>query len=693
MEAAWYRVANGWSEREVEGMDALGRLVFRSHLLGRDRAVCNWKGGNTSTKGVVADFRGRETRVMWIKGSGSDLLTIPREGFTCLALEPVGDLLEREAMTDEEMVAYLRHCMLEPDQPRPSIETLMHAFLPFPCVDHTHPDSIVTLCNARNGRELAREAFGETVAWIPYVRPGFTLAKQVALAVRENPGLRAVLLAKHGLVTWGATDRETYESTLALINDAAQFLGERAGERPPYGGVRVQAWPAERRRSAAAELLPVVRGAVSRRQRAVVVFDDSEDVLELVGSRDGRGLALTGSACPDHLVHTKHRPLWVDVDPSAGSLEPLKEAIRTGVEAYAEQYRAYVQAHRSAGDPEGDPYPRIVLVPGIGMFATGKDAETARNAAGLYHRAVAVMRALSSVDAFESLTDAEAYAVEYWPLELYKLTLAPPEKELARRVALVTGAASGIGRQAAVLMASQGAHVVLADINAAGAQEAAGEINGRWPGRALAVAMDVTEESSVRDGFRQAVLAYGGLDVLVSNAGIAISKPLEQTEPHEWQRLFDVLVKGYYLVSREAVRIMKEQGIGGSIVFVTSKNALVASRGAAGYNAAKAAEAHLARSLAEELGPHGIRVNSVAPDAVLEGSSIWSSEWRNERAQAYGIDASELEAYYRGRTTLRVNVRPDDVAEAILFLASDRASRTTGCTVTVDGGVAAAFTR
>ena len=688
-------IPNLWSEeRAGQAKDDLDLLVYRSNLLGGDRRVCNWKGGNTSSKVKGKHITGEEIEVLWIKGSGTDLKTIARSGFTGLKLAEVLPLFEREAMTDEEMVDYLVRTMLHPSMPRPSIETLLHAFVPFPHVDHTHPDSIVTICNLREGKAAAREIFGDSVAWIDYIRPGFTLAKLVGRAVRERPGLRGVFLGSHGLVTWGNSHREAYENTLALINEAQAWIDEQVAKKPVLGGPRRSSLPDDKARQLLVEVLPAFRGAISRQNRAILHVDRSERIMELVNSKEGKELALRGSACPDHLVHTKPLPLWVDFDPERDDAGRLKELLVEGAERFKDDYLKYVEQCGKPDDPKMDPYPRVVLIPGVGMIATGKDKSTAENTAGLYHRAAEVIRGAYATGDFASMSPQDAYDVEYWPLELYKLTLAPPEKELARRVTYITGAASGIGKETARRLAAEGAHVVIADVNAEGAKAVAAEIEKQFgEGRALAVHVNVTDEGAVRRSFEEAVLRYGGIDILVSNAGLASASAFDQTTTEEWDRIHNVLAKGYFLVAREGYRIMKEQGAGGSIIFVTSKNAMVASKGAAAYNAAKAAELHLARSLAEEAGPHGIRVNCVAPDAVLEGSGIWNSRWREERAKGYGIAPEQLDEFYRKRTTLGVNVYPKDIAEAILFFASDRSLKTTGCTITVDGGVAAAYMR
>jgi len=688
-------VKNLWDSAKAAAAEpGLGELVYRSNLLGADRSVANWGGGNTSVKTTVKDFRGRDIEVMYVKGSGSDLATMQAKHFTGLRLEDIAPLFEREAMSDEEMTAYLAQCVIDPKAPRPSIETLLHAFLPFKHVDHTHPDAIISLCCADNGRELAREIFGDRFVWVPYIRPGFALSKMIAQGVRENSQARLVLMEKHGLVTWGETSEECYHNTISVIQEAERFIEARVNPETLFGGRMAETLNREARRKLLAEVMPVIRGAVSGDKTMILAYDDGDDVLEFVNSRDAAALSQIGAACPDHLVHTKMKPLFVNWDPAGGDAESLAAALRQGIVRYKEEYKAYFERNKSAGDVMFEPAPRVILIPGVGMVSTGKSLAMAKVSGALYHRAIAVMRGATTLGRFVSLSENESYNVEYWPLELYKLTLAPPEAEFSRKVAFITGGAGGIGSETARRLAEEGAHVVLADLNLEGARNVAAELNERYgEGRALAVRMDVTKEDEVKAAFEEAVLAYGGVDILVNNAGLATSSPLEETSLEEWNLNLGVLATGYFLVAREAFRLMKKQGIGGSMVFIGSKNSVYAGKNATAYSAAKAAEVHLARCIAAEGGAFGIRVNSVLPDAVLQGSAIWNSSWRSERAVAYGIKPEELEEYYRKRTVLLVNVYPRDIAEAVAFLASSKAEKTTGCMLTVDGGVAAAFTR
>jgi len=676
-----------WPETGEVAADALGQVLVASHLLGTDRAVANFGGGNTSAKGTAIDHVGREQQAMWVKGSGSDLATMRPGDFTPLRLDEMLPLIQRDEMSDEDMVAHLARCQLDPAAPRSSIETLLHAFVPASHVHHTHPDAINVLAGTRDGERLVAECFGSEAAWITYIRPGFTLAKQVGEAVRANPALRLVVLAKHGLVVWGDSAEEAYRRSIAMINRAAEFVNAHTANMERFGG---PAAGTDARHELLPAVLPVLRGAVSSERPKVLRVDTSPAALEFVGSRDAAKLTSVGAACPDHLVHTKRLPLWIPYNPRSEDSKLLADRIRESAAAYRDEYRAYFERNAGPADLPGDPDARVVLIEHVGLVAVGTSTKAARLSRDLYHRAIEVMAGAHALGGFVSLDEAESFAVEYWPLELYKLSLAPPQGELQGRVALVTGAAGGIGRAVVDALADAGACVVGFDLDGDGAAEALEPLGERG----LAVAGDVTSEDAVAAAYAAAVEAFGGVDVVVSNAGVASSAPVEETSLAEWERNQAILGTGYFLVAREAFRVLRAQDRGGSIVFVASKNALVAGRNAGAYSAAKAAELHLARCLAEEGGEAGIRVNTVNPDAVLEGSRIWGSSWRKERADAYGIEPDQLEEHYRARTTLGVNIQPEDIAQAVLHFASGaRSGKTTGNLLNVDGGVPAAYPR
>lgn len=682
------------SSQASEQINTLEQLVYRSNLIGTDRSVCNWGGGNTSAKTTIQDFRGREVEVMYVKGSGSDLATMKAHNFTGLRMEDIHPLFEREDMSDEDMVAYLANCMIDAKHPRASIETLLHAFLPFKHVDHTHPDAIISLCCAHNGKEIAKEIFGDRFVWVPYIRPGFKLSKMIAQGVLDHPQAELVLMEKHGLVTWGDTSGTAYAKTIEIIQEAESYIKARQEEKQPFGGAKYKALTPDERRTIASHVMPSIRGAVSDEKKMILTFDDAEDVLEFVNGREAAALSQVGAACPDHLVHTKMKPLFVDWTPDVEDTEGLKAKLAESIAAYKEQYQAYFERNRHEGDVRFEAAPRVILIPGVGMFNTGKSWSNAQVSGALYHRAIAVMQGATALGQFVSLSENESYNVEYWPLELYKLSLAPAEAEFSRKIAFITGGAGGIGSATARRLVEEGAHVVLADLNLEGAQKVVAEINSSYgQNRTIAVRVDVTQEDQIQAAYAETALNYGGVDIIVNNAGLATSSPFDATSLKEWNLNVNVLGTGYFLVAREAFKLMKEQTLGGSIVFVGSKNSVYAGKNVTAYSSVKALEAHLARCIAAEGGEYGIRVNTILPDAILQGSTIWNSNWRNERAAAYGIEPDQLEEHYRKRTTLLVNIYPQDIAEGIAFFASSKAEKTTGCMLTIDGGVPAAFTR
>ena len=682
-----------WSDADAQGKSDLDLLVYASRLIGAETTLVVWGGGNTSIKQDERDHRGRPTRVLRVKGSGSDLKSIQKKDFPGVRMDDVLALLERQDMGDQEMVDYLAHALQEPSSPRPSIETLLHGFLPAPAVIHTHADAVVSLTNNDRSRDVLREVYGDEVIALSYRRPGFLISREVASVFAAHPKVRAILLEKHGTICWGASVKEAYRATIELISRAEEAIAHRARGRTRFGGAAVTSPPAETRRRVALAVAPHLRGLVGKSRRQVLFFDDAPDVLEFAASREADGLCRIGPATPDHTIFTKRLPCFAPVaDPS--DPEAVRAGVTAAVERFVADYTTYFEAHNTGGASLTDPFPRVVVVGGLGLFATGKDRRTAGIVDDIYHHTISVLGAATGFGGYVSLSARDAFDVEYWPLELYKLSLAPPEKELARRIALVTGGASGIGRAAAQRLAAEGAHVLVGDLDAAGARKAAEEIVGaHGAGRAIGLGMDVTSEASVRTAFEEAVLAYGGIDIVVSNAGTAHAAPVDRMELADWERSFAVNATGHFLVAREGMRVLKAQGLGGAFVFVATKNVMSPGKDFSAYSASKAAEAQLAKVLALEGGPHGIRSNIVNPDAVFRDSKLWSEDVRRERARAQGITVDELEDFYRKRNILARPILPEDVAEAVLFLASDRSAKTTGCTITVDGGVKDAFPR
>ena len=739
---------NQWNDADLASLPDFDGLLYASRLTGADTDLVVWGGGNTSVKRTETDFRGRSVRVLRVKGSGSDLKSMQVRDFPGVRLEDVMPLRDRLAMDDAEMVAYLGQSLMEPGSARPSIETLLHAFLPATFIIHTHADAILALTNTPYGERSVHEALGPGFVWVPYVRPGFGLSHLVASAVEAHPGAAGVVLEKHGLVTWGETAREAYDATISACTAAEAFVDARrtapVGTLPrprpvvgnsaasPAGGSSAanQSEPvapapvldASARRRIFSILAPLIRQLHARTRadgslspemmgiatiagtRTILHLDDADDVRAFASHPDAARLSQIGPATPDHLITTKRSPLYVPVR-GAPATNPdeiataLSDALPSAWEAWARGYVDYVDTGASSdpGTPRPasvDPRPRVILLPGVGMVTLGRDARATRIVADVYRHAMRVVRDAEALDAFTSLDAHDCYGVEFWPLELYKLTLAPPEASLARRVAFVTGAASGIGRAIAERLAAEGAHVVVADVDLDGARVVADAITGRFGlARALAVECDVTQETGVAGAVAATIEAYGGIDILVSNAGIAPSGSVSSMPLAMWQRSFDINATGHFLVTRECLRVMEAQGTGGSIVYITTKNTMAPGKDFAAYSAAKAAQAQLARVVAMEAGTHGIRVNMINPDAVFRNSTLWAPEVRRARALAHGIDETNLEDFYRKRNLLRVTIDPDDVAEATWWLASDRSLKSTGTVITVDGGVPAAFPR
>jgi rhamnulose-1-phosphate aldolase/alcohol dehydrogenase len=681
-----------WRDIDAHGLGDLDQLVYMSKLVGEDAALVVWGGGNTSVKIEERDFRGRATSVLRVKGSGSDLKSVTIADFTGVRMDDVLPLRSQEAMTDEEMVDYLSRTIMDPASPRPSIETLLHAFIPARWVLHSHADAVVALSNTGNGVQNLEQVLGSSAIPVRYRRPGFLLSKEVAEAASGDRA-QSVVLMNHGLVSWGDRAKETYEQHLAIVSDAEDYAAAQRRGRSAFGPFAVRELPADERRSVAAACAPALRGMLGQQQKTILRFDDARDVLDFVGSAEAARLSQIGPATPDHLLNTKRLPLFVSVtDPAdAGA---IVEAMKRDLDDYREHYRSFVHRHIDAETHPLAPNPRVILVPGLGMWTCGRDSRAALISGDIYHHTISVMAASESVGGYRSLDERDAFEAEYWPLELFKLTLQPPDRLLAHHVALVTGAASGIGRSIAQRFAREGAHVVVTDVDPAGAEQVSQEIaTSAGGGRSISLTLDVTNEQQVQLAFRQITLTYGGLDILVSNAGIAPSSPLAETALSEWERSLAVNATGHFLVTREAINLLRKQATGGSLVYIASKNVPAPGAEFGAYSAAKAAEAQLARIAAIEGGNARIRANMINPDAVFEGSALFDAELRTRRAAAHGVAAERLEDFYQQRNLLKTRVLAEDVAEAALFFASAQSSKTTGAMIPVDGGVREAFPR
>ena len=689
------RLANLWDDAKADKMSEPERLLYRSNLLGSDKRITNYGGGNTSAKVMERDpLTGDTVEVLWVKGSGGDVGTIKLDGFSTLYMEKLHALkrIYRGLAYEDEMVGYLPHCTFNLNPRAASIDTPLHAFVPKPHVDHMHPDAIIAIAASQNSKELTQKIFGDDIGWLPWKRPGFELGLWLEKFCHEHPKARGVILESHGLFTWGDSARESYETTIEMINKAiGWFEGEIKGD--VFGGRKVPTLNEAERRTVAEKLMPVIRGLISADERKVGHFEDSAAVLEFVSSQQMDALAALGTSCPDHFLRTKIRPLVVAFDPANPDIEATLAGLPAALDAYRQDYAAYYDRCRHDNSPAmRDPNAVVYLVPGVGMITFAKDKATARISGEFYVNAINVMRGASSVSSYVGLAEQEAFDIEYWLLEEAKLQRMPKAKPLAGRIAFITGGAGGIGKATAHRLLSEGACVVIADIDAGALEEAKAELSGRYGKDVVrGVTMNVTDEALVAASFAKTLTEFGGLDILVSNAGLASSAAIEDTSLDLWNRNISILATGYFLVAREAFRVFRAQKAGGNVVFVASKNGLAASPGASAYCTAKAAEIHLARCLALEGASAQIRVNVVNPDAVLRGSKIWTGEWKDQRAAAYKTD--DLEAHYRDRSMLKLSVFPEDIAEAIYFLASDMSAKSTGNIINVDAGNSQSFTR
>jgi rhamnulose-1-phosphate aldolase/alcohol dehydrogenase len=670
-------------------------LLTRSNRLGSDPRNTNYAGGNTSAKGTATDpVTGQPADLMWVKGSGGDLGTLTADGLAVLRVDRLRALtgvypgVERE----DEMVAAFDYCLFGKGGAAPSIDTAMHGLLDQPHVDHLHPDSGIALATAADGERLTRECFGGRVAWVPWRRPGFQLGLDIAAAARGNPDLIGVVLGGHGITAWGESSDQCAANSLEIIATAQRYLNEN-GRRDPFGNEisGYLALPDPQRRARASALAPVIRGLASTDRRQLGHFTDTPAVLDFLSRSEHPRLAALGTSCPDHFLRTKVRPMVLDL-PAAAPLDEVVARLGELHAAYREDYRDYYERYATADSPPmRGADPAIVLVPGVGMFSFGADKQTARVAGEFYLNAINVMRGAEAVSRYAPISEAEKFRIEYWALEEAKLARRPKPKPLATRVALVTGGGSGIGRATAQRLAADGACVVVADRDEAAARKVAEEIGSADV--AVEVVVDVTDEEAVAAAVAAAVLAFGGVDLVVNNAGLSISRPLLETTAADWDLQHDVMAKGSFLVSREAARVMRDQGMGGDIVYICSKNSVVAGPDNVAYGAAKADQAHQVRLLAAELGQFGIRVNGINPDGVVRGSGIFAGGWGAKRAAVYGVPEEQLGAFYARRTLLKREVLPEHVAAAVAALASGDLPLTTGLHIPVDGGVTAAFLR
>jgi rhamnulose-1-phosphate aldolase/alcohol dehydrogenase len=670
-------------------------LLERSNRLGSEPRFTNYAGGNTSAKGSVPNpATGQETTVLWVKGSGGDLGTLTEPGLAALELEKFKALknVYRGVEHEDEMVALFDYCRFGTTGAAPSIDTAMHGLVPFDHVDHLHPDSIIALATSIDGEKLTRECFGDEILWVDWRRPGFQLGLDMAKIATENPKAKGCILGGHGLTTWGATSKECEERSVAAITKAEEFIKAK-GKKNPFGAAvaKYKALDPVARKARAAELAPHLRGVASRDVRMVGHFTDADVVLDFTESAELFRLASLGTSCPDHFLRTKISPMVLDTAPDA----PLEEVLARVAELH-EKYRDVYAAYYSRNAAKDSPAmrgadPAIILVPGVGMFSYGKDKQTARVASEFYINAINVMRGAEALSTYAPIAESEKFRIEYWDLEEAKLKRAPKPKPLASRIALVTGAASGLGKATALRLAAEGACVVVADRDKEGAVAVAAEIGNS--DKAIGIAMDVTDEDAIAAAIAAANLAFGGIDIVVNNAGISISKSLVETTVQDWDLQHDIMARGSFLVSREATKAMFAQKLGGDIIYISSKNSVFAGPNNVAYGSTKADQAHQVRLLAAELGEHGIRVNGINPDGVVKGSGIFSSGWGANRAAVYGVEESKLGEFYAKRTILKKEVLPENIAAAVFVLLSGELSLTTGLHIPVDGGVSAAFLR
>ena len=687
-----------WDDKKAKllGDDQVSLFLYRSNILGQDLRITNYGGGNTSCKTIEKDpITNLDVEVMWIKGSGGDIGTLKRDGIAGLYNQRLHDLKKvyRGLEYEDEMVALFNHCIYDLNSRAPSIDTPLHGLLPFKHIDHLHPDALIAIAAAEDSEKITKEIWGDTMGWVPWQRPGFDLGLQLEKCLNENPSIRGIVLGSHGVFTWGETSYESYVNSLEVIEAASHYIEDKVAKNGSvFGGQKIKSLPDDKRKEKAAQLAPILRGLCSSENTMIGHFTDDEKVLEYINSNDLERLAPMGTSCPDHFLRTKIKPLILNLTPEQdlSNEKIVLDKISDSFEQYRDDYREYYHSCKHKDSPAiRDANPVVILYPGVGMFTFAKNKQTARVACEFYINAINVMRGAEAISKYTSLPRQEAFDIEYWLLEEAKLQRQPKEKPLSRKVALVTGSGGGIGRAIADKLISEGANVVFTDISEKYLEEATLQYSSD---QAIGCQCDVTKAESLEDAIQKTCLQFGGLDIVVHSAGLAISKPLADTTEADWDLLQNVLVKGQFLLSKLAARIMKIHGLGGSIVNIASKNGLVSGPNNAGYGTAKAAQMHLSRLLAAELASDQIRVNTINPDGVIVGSKIWEGEWAKGRAKAYGITVEELPAYYAKRNLLNKIIKPEDIANGVFALLA-LLDKSTGNTINVDGGMANAFVR
>ncbi|NMM48346.1 bifunctional aldolase/short-chain dehydrogenase [Marinigracilibium pacificum] len=688
-----------WDDKKAYALKSneIALLLYRSNILGADLRITNYGGGNTSCKTIEKDpLTGEEVEVMWVKGSGGDIGTLTRSGLAGLYVDKLRSLknVYRGLEYEDEMVELFNHCIYDLSSKAPSIDTPLHALLPYKHIDHLHPDAAIAIAAAKDGEKIMKEIYGEDFAWIPWQRPGFDLSLKLEEAINKNPNLKGLYLGGHGLFTWGETSYECYLNSLEAIEKASEYIKSKEGkERPVFGGEKILSIEESKRKDQASKIAPLLRGLASGYRRMIGHFTDDERVLEFVNSNDLEKLAPLGTSCPDHFLRTKIRPLvlTLDKDTDLSNLEIIKPQIEEQFRSYREMYKDYYTNHKRDNSPAmRDPNPVVILWPGVGMFTFAKNKQTARVASEFYINAINVMRGAEAISEYQALPTQEAFDIEYWLLEEAKLQRMPKEKPLSAKVALVSGSAGGIGKAIADKLAAEGANVVITDIDEPRLIEANSTFAKDVSTYSI---LDVTDPESVQKAFDKACHEFGGVDIVVHSAGLAISKPIEETTEKDYDLLMNVLAKGQFNLAQKAAEVLKIQGLGGDLINIVSKNALVSGPNNVVYGSAKAAQTHMTRLLAAELGAAKIRVNTVNPDAVIEGSKIWEGKWAEGRAKAYGIDVKDLPTHYAKRTILNEIISTEDIANGVFAFTSGLLNKTTGNIINVDGGVAAAFPR